>query len=85
MHGGFFTQAVIYLAAAVISVPIAKRLSIERLTEKTCKWPIGDPTEEDFHFCGHDSNEGVPYCEYHSRLAYQVPAPRQRNKRAATG
>ena len=66
-----------------IVVPIAKRLSIERLTESTCKWPIGDPTEEDFHFCGHDSADGVPYCEYHSRIAYQVPTPRNRNRRAA--
>jgi len=22
------------------------------LTAETCKWPIGDPTEADFHYCG---------------------------------
>src|SRR5688500_1440451 len=36
-----------------VVVPISKRLSILALTEHTCKWPIGDPGGEDFHFCGH--------------------------------
>jgi GcrA cell cycle regulator len=62
-------------------VPIAKRLTIEMLTERTCKWPIGHPGHEDFHFCGNDSLEGVPYCEYHSALAYQAPDPRRRLKK----
>lgn len=66
-----------------IVVPISKRLSIQRLTEKTCKWPIGDPSTDNFHFCGHDSLDGKPYCEYHSRLAYQANPPRAR--RAASG
>ena len=26
--------------------------SLEELTEKTCKWPIGHPNEEKFYFCG---------------------------------
>ena len=66
-------------------VPIAKRLTIEKLTERTCKWPIGDPGHDDFHFCGHDSLDGVPYCEYHAGVAYQVPDSRRRLKRAAHG
>ena len=61
-----------------VVVPIAKRLTIEMLTERTCKWPIGDPGNENFHFCGHDSLEGVPYCEYHAGVAYQAPDPRRR-------
>jgi GcrA cell cycle regulator len=68
-----------------VVVPIAKRLSIEKLTERTCKWPIGDPGHDDFHFCGHDSLDGVPYCEYHAGVAYQSPEPRRRVKRAAIG
>jgi GcrA cell cycle regulator len=68
-----------------IVVPIAKRLTIEKLTERTCKWPIGHPSEEDFHFCGHDSLEGLPYCRYHARIAYQAPDPRRRTKRAVNG
>ena len=69
----------------VVVIPIAKKLSIEMLTEKTCKWPIGDPTHDDFHFCGHDSNEGAPYCKYHSGVAYQAPDNRRRAQRAANG
>ena len=64
-----------------VVVPIAKRLTIEMLTERTCKWPIGDPGQADFHFCGNDSLDGVPYCEYHSGIAYQVPDPRRRPRR----
>jgi GcrA cell cycle regulator len=52
-------------------VPISKRLTVEKLTERTCKWPIGDPREEDFHFCGHASLKDPPYCVYHARLAYR--------------
>jgi GcrA cell cycle regulator len=64
-----------------VVVPIAKRLTIEMLTERTCKWPIGDPGNENFHFCGHDSLEGVPYCEYHAGVAYQAPDPRRRMRK----
>ena len=64
-----------------VVVPIAKRLTIEKLTEHTCKWPIGDPSHADFHFCGHDSLETGPYCEYHAGVAYQTPDPRRRLRR----
>jgi GcrA cell cycle regulator len=65
-----------------VVVPIARKLSIFQLTEHTCKWPIGDPGQEDFHFCGHDSLETGPYCEYHAGVAYQAPEPRRRQRRA---
>jgi bifunctional non-homologous end joining protein LigD len=66
-----------------VVVPIARKLSIFQLTEKTCKWPIGDPSLEDFPFCGHDSLENLPYCEYHAGVAYQAPEPRRRMRRTA--
>ena len=65
-----------------VVVPIARKLSIFQLNEQTCKWPIGDPGQEDFYFCGHDSLENLPYCEYHAGVAYQAPEPRRRQKRA---
>ncbi len=64
-----------------VVVPIAKRLTIEALTERTCKWPNGDPGNDDFHFCGNDSLESLPYCEYHAGVAYQAPDPRRRLRR----
>jgi GcrA cell cycle regulator len=66
-----------------IVVPIPLKISILALSERTCKWPIGDPGHEDFHFCGHDSLEGGPYCEYHAGVAYQAPEPRRRVRKPA--
>ncbi|NKC22496.1 GcrA cell cycle regulator [Ochrobactrum oryzae] len=64
--------------ASDVVVPISRRLSLLQLSERTCKWPIGDPLNEDFHFCGHESGESSPYCKYHSRMAFQPTAERRR-------
>ncbi|MBP1885813.1 GcrA family cell cycle regulator [Sinorhizobium mexicanum] len=61
-----------------VVVPMSRRLGLTELTERTCKWPIGDPLKEEFHFCGNDSPESSPYCSYHTRLAYQPSAERRR-------
>ena len=58
--------------AEEIYVPPEKRIGILGLTEKTCKWPIGDPLLEDFHFCGHDSEESGPYCKFHAKRAFHT-------------
>ena len=65
-----------------IVVPISLNISLLSLTDQMCKWPIGDPSAEAFHFCGHRNFNSLPYCEYHSRLAYQ-PAERRRDRRVA--
>jgi len=67
-----------------IVVPISLNISLLSLTDAMCKWPIGDPAGEQFHFCGHKNWNSLPYCEYHSRLAYQ-PADRRRERRVAAG
>lgn len=51
-------------------IPIENRLTLLQVGEKTCKWPIGDPLTPDFYFCGMHSEDGKPYCEFHSRRAY---------------
>ena len=66
-----------------VVVPIPKKLTIFALNEHTCKWPIGDPGHEDFYFCGNDSLDSRPYCEYHAGVAYQAPEPRRRMRRQA--
>jgi GcrA cell cycle regulator len=43
------------------------------LNVRMCRWPVGDPKDENFSFCGCDSVAGLPYCEDHARAAYQVP------------
>ena len=36
-----------------------------------CRWPIGDPDEAGFSFCGQSVEGQRPYCHGHSRLAYK--------------
>ena len=45
--------------------------SLEELTEKTCKWPIGHPNEEKFYFCGRKPESDFPYCKLHILYAFQ--------------
>jgi GcrA cell cycle regulator len=56
-------------------------ITILHLSDKTCRWPIGDPGSEGFCFCGHSPRDGSPYCEYHARLAYQPLQDRRRDRR----
>jgi len=61
---------------------MARKLDLMSLTERTCKWPIGDPTEDDFHFCGLPSAIGKPYCEHHVAVAFQPMSTRRDRARA---
>lgn len=63
-----------------IVVPISKNLTLVELNEETCKWPQGDPLSEDFHFCGHQSEDDSPYCKYHAKLAFQPSSDRKRSR-----
>lgn len=59
----------------------AKKLSLMELTERTCKWPVGDPATEDFWFCGLPVQQGKPYCEAHVGVAFQPMSTRRDRKR----
>ena len=59
----------------------AKKLTLMELTERTCKWPIGDPATEDFWFCGLPSLPGKPYCEAHVGVAFQPMSARRDRRR----
>ncbi|HVX80051.1 MAG: GcrA family cell cycle regulator [Devosia sp.] len=65
-------EAEVYVAPQVqeLFIPVEQRLTLLQLNEHTCKWPIGDPLTPDFYFCGQHSEEGKPYCEFHSHRAY---------------
>ena len=65
---------------APISVSVApvekKNNGYVRLTDldnHTCRWPVGDPKDENFHFCGKKVRIGQTYCEEHAALAYVKP------------
>ena len=66
-------------------IPLHERASILTLKESMCRWPIGDPSEDDFHFCGRKKCGSSPYCEHHARMAYQPVQARRREKRFASG
>ncbi len=40
------------------------------LTSQTCRWPFGDPTDDNFHFCGLPVFQSKPYCLDHCAQAF---------------
>jgi GcrA cell cycle regulator len=46
------------------------------LEQDECRWPIGDPKEADFHFCGAHKVAGRPYCQAHWQMAFQPSGSR---------
>lgn len=57
-------------AAAVL-----KQVTLADLENHHCRWPIGDPRQTSFKFCGCNRVPGLPYCEIHARRAYPVRYP----------
>jgi GcrA cell cycle regulator len=59
----------------------AKKIGLMDLTERTCKWPVGDPATDDFWFCGLPVQQGKPYCEAHVGVAFQPMSARRDRRR----
>ena len=62
--------------------------TVSTIGNNMCKWPIGDPAREDFHFCGQSTLSGKSYCAYHARMAFQPPQrrePRREPRRPLVG
>jgi len=52
--------------------PAKRDVHIHDLSDMTCRFPMGDPREKDFRFCGAPKElNDLPYCEYHTQLAHQ--------------
>lgn len=47
-----------------------QNMTLMDLRINSCRWPIGDPKEPHFHFCGADTALGKPYCPAHCKIAY---------------
>ncbi len=45
-------------------------ITMKTLKSSMCHWPIGDPRDGDFHFCGDPSEQGRPYCVQHNDKAH---------------
>jgi GcrA cell cycle regulator len=59
----------------------SKKISLMELTERTCKWPVGDPATDDFWFCGLPVQAGKPYCDAHVGVAFQPMSSRRDRRR----
>lgn len=57
-------------------VPAEGTATISDLTEYKCRWPVGDPREDAFRYCGRAKQFGVPYCRAHAALAPQIAKSR---------
>lgn len=53
-------------------VPEDQRRGLLDLTATQCRWPIGDPLKEGFHFCHREQMAGLSYCESHARRSLPV-------------
>ncbi|MCA0400065.1 MAG: GcrA cell cycle regulator [Proteobacteria bacterium] len=61
-----------------VVIPMSKRISIMELREGVCRWPMGDPLQADFAYCGADCGGGKTYCDAHARIAFQPQNDRRR-------
>ncbi len=50
-----------------------RRIGLLNIGEVECRWPLGDPGEDDFAYCGLPIAKGHAYCAGHCRLAYRQP------------
>lgn len=64
-----------------VVIPISERVTLMELREAMCRWPLGDPTQLDFRFCGVRSpGSQTPYCAHHATIAYQPAQDRRRDR-----
>jgi GcrA cell cycle regulator len=48
-----------------------------KLGPTSCRYPIGEPGQPDFQFCGKPRVGGRSYCPEHVRITYGKPARRE--------
>ena len=53
-------------------------LKLTELDNHTCRWPIGDPRDDNFCFCGKSIRSGQTYCEEHAAIAYVKPLKKEK-------
>lgn len=60
-----------------IHVDDVPRVSFAELEPHHCRFPVGDPQQPGFGFCGGEKVEGLPYCLGHVQRAYVPAQPRR--------
>lgn len=64
------------LAAYDAAIPVEQRRTVLEMNDGTCRWPVGDPGQAGFFFCGAQPAPDKPYCSVHSAVAF-VPYQRK--------
>lgn len=62
------------MSKTIKSVPTVK--TVTNLEACDCRWPIGDPRDANFHFCGARAEPGKPYCTEHWNVSFVAARPR---------
>lgn len=62
--------------SATSSIDTTQRCSLIAVAQGKCRWPIGDPCDANFLFCGNEAVTGFSYCAGHARMAYRLAARR---------
>jgi GcrA cell cycle regulator len=50
------------------AIPVQQRRTLMQLTDKTCRYPVGEPGSAEFFFCGGSTQDNPPYCSFHARI-----------------
>lgn len=58
---------------------LARKVALVDLEYRDCRWPVGDPRDPDFGFCGHIKEPGKPYCAHHQKRSEGVGTPAERS------
>jgi GcrA cell cycle regulator len=53
-------------------IPKSQRRTLRQLTPFTCRFPIGDPRDKKFFFCGALA-PFYTYCDHHYKIAWTKP------------
>lgn len=64
-----------------LDAELAPTATIRTLTVTSCRWPIGDPREADFGYCGRECASASVYCRGHAEVAFRRGASRQQSDR----
>jgi GcrA cell cycle regulator len=77
-HGGHKNRKIVVEQEQQTPLKVASNSLID-LGRACCAWPIGDPKDADFRFCGTPVDGKTPYCLAHREKAYTVSEKRDRS------
>lgn len=64
---------------AFSALPESQPVKLKNLDKCHCRWPLGNPRQKEFRFCGAPKMLGSPYCEAHHKMSRGIGSPSERN------